>query len=84
MKWRRKMIKALLGSMLLLGFATLTSAPAQADRWSSCRNRRAKLERKLDRDIYRHGFRSRQAERDRWDLRELERSCGGYGYRWRR
>jgi hypothetical protein len=80
--WKRKLLKGLLAGTLMLGFGALSGAPAQAaDRWSSCRNKRAKIERKLERDIRRHGFRSRQVERDRWDLRQLERSCGGWGNR---
>jgi hypothetical protein len=89
--WKRKLLKGLLAGTLMLGFGALSGAPAQAaDRWSSCRNKRANIERKLERDVRRHGFRSRQVERDRWDLRQLERSCGGWGDRdrdrdrWRR
>jgi hypothetical protein len=80
--WKRKLLKGVLAGTLLLGFSTLSGAPTQAaDRWSSCRNRRTKIEQKLERDVRRHGYRSRQAERDRNELRRLERSCGS---RWRR
>jgi len=81
MNWRRNVRKILLGSALALALATVTSAPARANHYSSCQNRRLKLDRKLNNDVRRYGYRSRQADHDRNQIRRLQRSCGGYGGR---
>lgn len=78
MNWRRTLLRAVLGSVVLLGGVALTSVPAQADRYSSCQKKIGKEERELDRQIRRHGYWSRQAQHERQELRNLRARCGGY------
>ncbi len=61
----------LFGGLLVMGGA-LTTARADDD----CYRRIDKQEYKLRRDIERHGFNSRQADRDRRELAEMRERCG--------
>ena len=56
---------------MLFGGATNT----RADSWDNCHRNVENWEQKLDRDIYRHGFNSRQANHDRHELGEARESC---------
>lgn len=60
------------GIVVLGGFATT----ARAD--DDCYRKIDKQEYKLQRDIDRHGFYSRQADRDRRDLAELRERCSDH------
>ncbi len=72
-----------LGAAMLLGGAMLPGATAQArDRDDRCFERIRNEERKLDRDIERHGRFSRQAEHDRRKIRELREGCRFQGRGW--
>src|SRR5713226_6454734 len=74
-----------LGAAMLLGGAMLPGATAQArDRDDRCFERIRNEERKLDRDIERHGRFSRQAEHDRRKIRELREGCRFQGRGWGR
>jgi hypothetical protein len=78
MNWRRNLLRAVLGSVVVLGGMTLASVPASADRYSSCQRKIEKEERELDRQIRRHGYWSRQAQHERQELRNLRARCGGF------
>jgi len=72
MNWKTSLLAtAALGGVLLFG-----GAAAQArDRDDKCFERMRREEIKLDRDIQRHGFNSRQARHDREKLREARERC---------
>jgi hypothetical protein len=83
MNWKRNLLKAVFGSVVLVGSLALLSVPAQADCYSSLRNKRFDLEKAIDR----HGAWSSQAAHERNELRQQELKCGygsgygrGYGY----
>ncbi len=83
--WRGTLLSAALGGALLLGVSFLPSGTAQArDRDDHCFGRLRREEIKLDRDINRHGFFSRQAQHDRRKIRELRGQCRFEGRRFRR
>jgi len=70
----------LASGLLLLGGATT----ARADSFDSCRRNVDKWEDRLERDIYRHGVYSRQANHDRHELREARENCEHrFGNAWR-
>src|SRR5712692_9955904 len=72
-----------LGAAVLLGGILLSGTTAQArDRDDRCFERIRNEERKLDRDIERHGRFSRQAEHDRQRIRELRAGCRVQGRGW--
>ena len=72
MRWKVSLLTAALGGVLLLGGA----ASAQArERDRECRARLRGEESKLERDIERHGFFSRQAEHRREKIRGLREGC---------
>jgi hypothetical protein len=75
MSWNRNLLKAALGSVVLVGSLALLSVPAQADCYSSLRNKSFDLEKAIDR----HGAWSSQAAHERNELRQQELKCG-YGY----
>lgn len=67
-------------------FTMAGAQPARADhRYErrECERKIEKQEHKLEREIRRHGFRSRQAQREREKLFHLRRECG-FGYGWGR
>lgn len=67
------LLAAVFGACLLVGGVT----PALAgDRDDSCRERIHKAEAKLRREIDRHGERSRQAEKRRYELERARERCG--------
>ena len=73
---------------VVAGFAiTLAGAqPARADhrdRERECFRKVDKEQNKLEREIRKHGFYSRQAQRQREKLFRVRNECRGYGYRGR-
>ncbi len=80
MSWKRSLLKALLGSAVVLGAMAVSSAPARADSCSKVGEER----RELNRAVARHGYWSPQAEHERRDLRNAEAGCYAYrGRNWR-
>ncbi len=73
--WRAALLRAALGGAILLGGALLPSGTAQAQGRQQCFERLRREEWRLERDIERHGFRSRQAQRDRRRIHELRERC---------
>jgi len=73
------LVSAFAASMWLVGGATAV----RADNVGSCRRNVDKWEDKLERDISRHGYNSRQASHDRHELGEARESCDRhYGATW--
>ena len=68
-----------LGAVVLLGGILLSGTTAQA---ADCRDRIRAEERELDRNISRHGYYSRQAQKDRRELQSMRASCGYGGGGW--
>jgi hypothetical protein len=65
------LVAALAGFLLLSG-----AAPVQAhDRNDDCYRRIHRAEEKLEREIYRHGYYSRQARHQRHELQEERERC---------
>lgn len=77
MSWGRNLMKVVLGSALLVGAIPLASQPVQARERNSCSARLRTQERDLNRAIRRYGYHSRQAQRERNELRRVERHCRG-------
>jgi hypothetical protein len=77
----RIILTTALGSGLLLASAAV---PARADRdWSGdCHKRLEEARAKLDRDIARHGERSREVERDRDRMEDARRWCRDHHADW--
>jgi hypothetical protein len=71
MSLKTTLIFALAGGFMLFGVAT----HAHADDRDSCSRNVQNWQQKLDRDIDRHGFRSRQANNDRHELDEARETC---------
>ena len=78
--------RGLLPLSLASGFASflLLAVPARADRdWSGdCHKRLEEARAKLDRDIARHGERSREVERDRDRMEDARRWCRDHHADW--
>jgi len=79
MVWTKTLVKSALaaslaGGLLLFGGA----ATVRAADFDSCHRNVEKWESRLDRDIDRHGFDSRQANHDRHELREAREKCERY------
>ncbi len=70
--WKGALLHAALGGAMLLGGMLFTSGTAQA---ADCRERIRNEEWKLQRDVNRHGFFSRQARHDRQRIAELREGC---------
>jgi hypothetical protein len=64
--------KAALASLVLVGFLLIGAAPARAD---NCSDKIRREEFKLQRDIARRGFFSRQALHRRSRIREMRERC---------
>lgn len=86
--FRKAWMAAVLGALVMLGGA----GAAQAESRESCYRRIRNEQRDLDRAIQRHGYRSRQAAKERRDLARAQERCdrqfGRYrdrdrDYRWR-
>ena len=70
MIWHTALTSVLAGGFLLLGGATTVRADDE-----SCRRNVDKWEDKLERDVHRYGYDSRQAKHDRHELGEARESC---------
>lgn len=75
MRARLAILGAAAGLMLSLGAGT-----AQADRRDDCWKKINKAELKLNEAIRKHGWRSRQADNRRQELRRAQARCGGFGW----
>jgi hypothetical protein len=77
MVWTKKMlintslVTALTGGLMFFGNVT----KVRADDRESCYQNVQNLERKLERDVDRHGADSRQAKHDRHELDEARENC---------
>lgn len=74
--------KVALGGALTLGMLAASATPALADHRDQyngerekCERRISKAEEKLQREIYKHGRYSHQAENKRRDLWEVQQQC---------
>ncbi len=74
--WKTVLAGAMLAGALLLGGVS----PAQAR--DTCYERIRRAQWKLERDIERHGYYSRQADHRRRELWKVRQRCGGAN-RWR-
>jgi hypothetical protein len=76
MVWTKMLIKTSLVTALTGGFMFFGNATnVRADDRESCYQNVQKLERKLDRDVDRHGADSRQAKHDRHEMEEARDNC---------
>ena len=76
MVWTKTMMKTSLVAALAGGFMFFGNATnVRADDRDSCYQNVQNLERKLDRDVDRHGADSRQARHDRHEMEEARDSC---------
>jgi hypothetical protein len=75
MKRTSVVLTAVLGALVMFGGAGVAQAAPQY-RNDVCARRVANRQADLDRAIERHGFHSRQADHQRWELRKAELSCG--------
>jgi hypothetical protein len=78
--WKTAFLTAAFGGFLLFGAA----GNASAHDFDKCQRRIDKEEWKLQREINRHGFYSRQAEHQRHELREARERCRIDRERWER
>lgn len=76
--WKMALLTAAVGGFLLFGAA----GRADAHDFDKCQRRIDKEEWKLQREINRHGFYSRQAEHQRHELREARERCWRDRERW--
>jgi hypothetical protein len=78
-------LRTALVSTLVAGFMLFGNTPiTRADDRDICYRNVHNWEQKLDRDIDRHGFKSRQANHDRHELGEARESCQRrFGNDWR-
>ena len=78
MRARIALLGAAAGLLLSLGAGTAQADHRERDR--QCFNRISKAEHKLNEAIRKHGWRSRQAEKRRDELRSTQSRCGGFGW----
>ena len=85
-KWNRqytRLGKLLLAPAALSAFLLLVGLPAAvADEGHECRERIEKAEAKLEKEVRKHGWRSRQAEKRRADLNAARERCWNQHHRW--
>ncbi len=78
MRIKAKLAAIALGAALMF----LGATAARADNWDrGCDARIRKEQRDLQRDINRYGFFSRQAQRERAELRRAQENCRGSWFR---
>lgn len=75
MRAKLALLGAAAGLMLSLGAGT-----AEADRRDDCWKKINKAEHKLNEAVRKHGWRSRQADHRRQELRRVQARCGGFGW----
>ena len=76
MVWTKMLIKTSLVTALTGGFMFFGNATnIRADDKESCYQNVQNLERKLERDVDRHGADSRQAKHDRHEMEEARDNC---------
>jgi hypothetical protein len=76
MVWTKMLMKTSLVTALAGGFMFVGNATnVRADDRESCYQNVQNWERKLDRDVERHGADSRQAKHDRHEMEEARDSC---------
>jgi hypothetical protein len=73
--------KTLLAGATLSGFMLFAAPKVRADE-HECQERIAKHDHKLHEAIERHGYRSRQAQHEREELREARERCWTTYHRW--
>ena len=78
--WKTALLTAAFGGFLLFGAA----GRAEAQDFYKCQRNIEKHEWKLQREINRHGFYSRQADHQRHELREARERCWRERERWER
>ncbi len=88
MRWNLERLKSSSGraafSATLFGllFFFVGAPRAAADDWGKCQRRVEKAEWKLHREIEKHGWYSRQAQRRRYELRDARERCWREYGRW--
>ena len=70
-----RIFKKIMISLVLSGCLLGGVVPLQADRRSDCEKRIRKAEQKLEKEVRKHGERSRQAEKRRHDLERAREQC---------
>ncbi len=76
MVWTKMLMKTSLVTVLAGGFMFVGNATnVRADDRESCYQNVQNLERKLERDVDRHGADSRQAKHDRHEMEEARDNC---------
>ncbi len=76
MVWTKMLMKTSLVTALAGGFMFFGNATnVRADDRESCYQNVQNLERKLERDVDRHGVDSRQAKHDRHEMEEARENC---------
>jgi hypothetical protein len=78
MKTKMTLLAALLGALVMFGGAGTASAADRNDCYRSIQRQEIRVDRAIDQ----HGFRSRQAERERYELDRLRERCRR-DHRWR-
>jgi hypothetical protein len=74
--------KAAVAATLLAGFLMLTAVPLLRADDRDCQRRIARADHKLDQAVAHHGYRSKQADRARNELREARERCWNGVHRW--
>lgn len=82
MKIKSTVLAAVLGALVMFGSAGAAQVNA-ADRYhdDACARKIYSQERALDRAIAHHGFNSRQADHERWNLERTRAACRVPDYR---
>jgi hypothetical protein len=74
--------KTVLAAAVLAGFLMFTAVPLVRADERDCQRRVARADHRLDQAVARHGFRSRQAQRARQELRQARERCWVSVHRW--
>jgi hypothetical protein len=74
--------KKTLAGVALAGFLMFTGVPSLRANNDYCQRRVVRAEHRLHEAIEHHGYRSRQAERGRHELRESRERCWNTSHRW--